>query len=174
MGVEMPVASASLVTLEGDERARAIPCLEEGFVGIYRRHAKRTLRTVTRVRAALVGETIAGVSLLERLVPEVGYVYYLSVARPFRRQGVGGLLLDDALRRFRSEGVSVVYGAVEEGNRPSERLFRSRGFRVVEREERNYRDGGLGAQGLRSRMWVVRGERLFGLRFPVGPERAPT
>ena len=163
-----------LRTLDGDAREAAIPTLREGFVGIYRWHAKRTLRTVGVVRAVVVEGRIAGVAMLERLVPEVGYVYYLAVGDAFRRRGIGGALLDDALRHFRSEAVEIVYGAVEEDNLPSRRLFESRGFRVVARDERNYRDGGLGAQGLRTRMWVVPGEIVFGVRIAGPSSRSPS
>jgi ribosomal protein S18 acetylase RimI-like enzyme len=163
-----------LVTLEGTARERAVPVLVEGFEGIYRWHAKRTLRTVGTVRAAIVDREVAGVALLERLVPEAGYVYYLAVARRFRGHGIGGILLDDAIDRFRSQGADAIYGAVEEDNLPSQRLFASRGFRVVERQEKNYREGGLGVEGLRTRMWVVSGERVYGLRLagprPTRPE----
>jgi ribosomal protein S18 acetylase RimI-like enzyme len=161
--------SVRLIDLNGEERERAIPALKEGFVGIYRWHAKRTLRTVSRVRAALLGGEIVGVAMLERLVPEVGYVYYLSVGLAHRKRGVGGTLLDDALADFHAQGAEVVYGAVEEDNLASLTLFRSRGFRTVERKELGYREGGLGAWGLRSRMWIVSGEVLLGLR--IAPHR---
>jgi ribosomal protein S18 acetylase RimI-like enzyme len=160
-----------LIDLDGADRDHAIPTLKEGFVGIYRWHAKRTLRTVSRVRAAVVAGEIVGVSLLERLVPEVGYVYYVSVKSAYRSHGIGGRLLDDALAHFRAQGAEVVYGAVEEDNGASLALFRSRGFREVERKESGYREGGLGAWGLRSRMWIVSGEVLLGLR--IAPHAAP-
>jgi ribosomal protein S18 acetylase RimI-like enzyme len=170
--VEHSPTELRITTLDGDAREQAIPVLKDGFEGIYRWHAKRTLRSVSVVRAAWYGPDLVGVSMLERLVPEVGYVYYLSVSAQHRRQGIGGALLDDALARFRAEGAQVVYGAVEDDNEPSRDLFRSRGFRIVERKETSYRDGGLGAWGLRSRMWLVGGEVLFGLRIsgaPPGP-----
>jgi ribosomal protein S18 acetylase RimI-like enzyme len=161
-----------LTILEGEAREAAIPVIRQGFEGIYRWHAKRTLHSVSVVRAAWLGTELVGVSMLERLVPEVGYVYYLSVATAHRHRGVGATLLDDALGRFRSEGVEVAYAAVEEDNAPSLALFRSRGFRRVERKETSYREGGLGAWGLRSRMWVVSGEVLLGLRLS-SPTRTP-
>ncbi len=174
----MPDAAAPPIrisTLEGDEREAAVPVLKDGFVGIYRWHAKRTLHTVSLVRAAWLGPDLVGVALLERLVPEVGYVYYLSVGAGHRQHGVGHALLDDALEHFRSVGAEVVYAAVEEENEPSLGLFRSRGFRTTERKETSYRDGGLGAWGLRSRMWVVPGEVLLGLRIAphVPPPPSP-
>lgn len=161
-----------LSTLKGADRELAVPVLKEGFVGIYRWHAKRTLRSVEVVRAAWHGSDLVGVAMLERLVPEVGYVYYLSVRAARRRQGVGAALLDDALEQFRADGAEVVYAAAESDNEPSLALFRSRGFRVVERKETSYREGGLGAWGLRSRMWIVSGEVLLGLR--LRPSASPT
>jgi len=167
--------SVQLVDLVGEERERAVPVLKDGFTGIYRWHAKRTLRLATWVRAALLGDEVAAASILERLAPDVGYVYYLSTSQSHRREGLGGLLLDDALALFRRERLSVVYGAAEEDNAPSIALFRSRGFRSVERKELSYRYGGLGAWGLRSRMTLVGGELLFGLRLSetTNPEDSP-
>lgn len=162
-----------ITTLEGTAREQAIPVLKDGFEGIYRWHAKRTLRNVSVVRAAWSGPDLVGVSMLERLVPEVGYVYYLSVSARHRRRGIGAALLDDALARFREEGIQVVYAAIEHDNAPSLGLFRARGFRIVERKETSYRDGGLGAWGLRSRMWLVGGEVLLGLRVSAGPSPPP-
>ncbi|MGP8158479.1 MAG: GNAT family N-acetyltransferase [Thermoplasmata archaeon] len=162
-----------LIDLPTEQRERAVPVLKDGFVGIYRWHAKRTLRGATWVRAALLQGEIVAVSVLERLDPEVGYVYYLSTALSHRREGLGTLLLDDALALFRRERAVVAYGAAEEENEASIALFRSRGFRPVERKELSFREGGLGAWGLRSRMTLVGGEVLMGLRLSsAGPQEA--
>ena len=154
-----------LVDLDRNARERAVPVIRDGFVGIYRWHAKRTLREVPLVRAAELRGEVVGVSLLDLLLPEVGYVYYLIVLSSHRQHGVGGLLLDDALGWFRTRGVEVVYAAVQSDNPASLRLFEHRGFRAVERKELGWREGGLGAWGLRSRMLVVSGELLLGLRL---------
>ena len=158
-----------VVDLLREERDRALPVLKDGFVGIYRWHAKRTLHSATWVRAAVIQGEIVAVSILERIDPEVGYVYYLSTAQAHRREGLGGLLLDDALALFRKERARVAYGAAEEDNAASISLFRSRGFRPVERKELGFREGGLGAWGLRSRMTLVGGEVLMGLRLSPAP-----
>ncbi|MCI4325910.1 MAG: GNAT family N-acetyltransferase [Thermoplasmata archaeon] len=120
-------------------------------------------------RGAFVGTTLAGMILLENLVPEVGYLYYLFVGTAHRRTGVGSALLDDALHRFQRDGVTVVYAVAEEGNEASIGLFESRGFRTVERRELGWKDGGLGAWGLRSRMRIIGGEVLLGRRLPTSP-----
>ncbi|NNN17534.1 MAG: GNAT family N-acetyltransferase [Thermoplasmata archaeon] len=161
-----------LVDLPVGAREAAVPVLIDSFVGVYRWHAKRTLRQVRWVRAARLGEEIVGVSMLEPLTPEVGYVYYLAVLAARRGERIGGLLLDDALERFHRSQIRVVYGAVEEKNAPSLGLFRSRGFRVVERRELGYAEGGLGAWGLRSRMRLVHGERLMGKRLDIEVARS--
>ncbi len=158
-----------LVDLAGSARERALPVVTDSFVGIYRWHAKRTLRHVSRVRGAEIDAELAGVAMLERLTPAVGYVYYLAVRKPFRRRGIGGVLLDDAVEGFARSGVRVVYGAAEAENAGSLALFLSRGFRTVERREIGYSEGGLGAGGLRSRMWIVSGEVLLGRRLAPEP-----
>ncbi|MGI0070620.1 MAG: GNAT family N-acetyltransferase [Thermoplasmata archaeon] len=163
-----------LVDLPGSARERAIPAILESFVGIYRWHAKRTLREVTLVRGAEVDGDLAGVAMLEPLTPSVGYVYYLAIRTAYRRRGFGGLLLDDAIARFARDGIRVVYGAAEEENTPSIALFRSRGFRTVERRELGHAEGGLGARGLRRRMWLVSGEVLLGRRLAPEPAASPT
>jgi ribosomal protein S18 acetylase RimI-like enzyme len=158
-----------IVDLEGADRERAVPVILDSFVGIYRWHAKRTLRQVARVRALLADGEVVGVAMLEHLTPAVGYVYYLAVRKSYRRRGVGGRLLDDALREFVRSGLRVVYAAAEEDNASSIALFLSRKFRTVERRERGYAEGGLGAWGLRSKMWIVSGEVLLGLRLAPEP-----
>jgi ribosomal protein S18 acetylase RimI-like enzyme len=172
-GVPVPprIPQVEVIDLVGSDRERAVPVLKDGFEGIYRWHAKRTLRSATWVRAAVREGAVVGVSVLERLDPAVGYVYYLSTAQTHRREGLGGRLLDDALALFRREHAAVAYGAAEGENEASIALFRSRGFRRVERKELGFREGGLGAWGLRSRMTLVGGEVLMGLRLS-SPETA--
>jgi len=148
--------------LAPSDRERAVPALRESFTGIYRWHAKRTLRDIGTVRAIAVGGEVAAVAMLEQFDADVAYVYYLFVGSRWRRRGLAGRLLDDAVLRFRRAGARVVYAACEEENSASRRLFASRGFREVTPEEPTWREGGLGARGYRSRMWVVRGEVLLG------------
>jgi ribosomal protein S18 acetylase RimI-like enzyme len=170
MAIDPP--KVELIDLPKGSRDRAVPVLIDSFVGIYRWHAKRTLRDVAWVRAAQIEGVVAGVAMLEPLTPEVGYVYYLAIGKPYRNRGVGGQLLDDAIDRFLRGHAKVVYGAAEEENMASLALFRSRGFRSVERRELGYAEGGLGAWGLRSRMMLVHGELLMGKRLDTGSTAA--
>jgi ribosomal protein S18 acetylase RimI-like enzyme len=162
-------AKIAVTELATADRLLALPILKESFTGIYRWHAKRSLQEVATARAARVDGALAGVALLEQLEPEVGYVYYVFVGSQHRRQGIGAALLDDALAIFRRRNSSVVYAVAESANGASIGLFRSRGFRTTERDELGWREGGLGAWGLRSRMRVVYGEVVLGLRLPPKP-----
>jgi|SRR5580658_2994151 ribosomal protein S18 acetylase RimI-like enzyme len=157
------------------ERAVAVPVVTASFTGIYRWHAKRTLLSISRVRGAWAAESLAGISMLEFLEPPVGYVYYVAVRAAQRRRGVARRLLDDAIELFDRHGARVIFAAAEQDNTASIRLFAERGFRITEPKERSWRDGGLGAWGLRSRMMVVNGEVLMGRRLhpePSGAEAA--
>ncbi len=159
--------SLRISELNGRAREHAIPILKESFTGVYRWHAKRTLREIATVRGAKVGRDIVGVSLIENLLPEVGYDSYIFDGRATRRRGVGARLLDDAVGRFRRGTASVAYSVAT--NRASAGLLRSRGFRRVARRELGWREGGLGAWGLRSRMRIIAGEVLFGRRLDRSP-----
>lgn len=167
--VHVAAGAASIVTLVGPAREALVPVLKESFTGYYRWHAKRQLREVPTVRGLRVQGAWWGAAELDRLAPEVGYVAYLFVARAHRRAGVGAALLDDALARFRADGITLVYAVAAATNRASIGLFRSRGFRTVRAGERNWREGGLGAWGLRSRMRIIGGERLLARRLPPAP-----
>jgi len=81
-------------------------------------------------------------------------------------------MLDDALAHFDRAGTEVVFAAAEEENAASIALLKSRGFREVERREKSYLEGGLGAWGLRTRMRLVHGEVLLGLRLRPGTPRS--
>ncbi len=168
MNEDLPLTIRDLAP---SERDLAVPVVVDSFTGIYRWHAKRTLRTVSRVRGAFQNGELVGVAMLELLDPAVGYVYYIAVRSTHRRHGMARQLLVDSLDLFGRVGARVVFAAAEEDNTPSLRLFEELGFRVTEPKERSWREGGLGAWGFRSRMMVVSGEVLMGLR--LSPEPAP-
>jgi ribosomal protein S18 acetylase RimI-like enzyme len=158
-------SDGEIIDLVREDRDRALPVLRDGFTGNYRWHAKKTLGEVDRVRALVLAHEVVGVTLLAGLVPDVGYLYYIAVATSQRGRGLGGRLLDDAIRLFDAEGRTVVYVATEPENTPMVAALRRRGFREVERKEVGFAEGGLGAWGLRSRMTLVWGEILMGRRL---------
>ena len=114
---------------------------------------------------AVVGGERVGLAMLKTLETGEGYVYYIAVARAFRRRGVASLLLDDALAYFSHAGAKAVYASVE--NEEATRLFTSKGFARTDFSEVSRAHGLLKAISLYRSMLAVPGETL--LRVEVGP-----
>ena len=143
-------------------RERLLPILEESFEGLYLWHARRTLQSIEVVRAARTGEgEDAGLVMIKTLDEGAGYVYYVAVPPRFRRQGIGGKLLDDAISRFAKMGVRDIYASVEEDNVESKRLFGSRGFDRLKDSEMTARYGRIRSLLMYREMMVVPGEVLL-------------
>src|SRR5713101_5325865 len=119
---------AAIVDIPVGERVSLEWILDESFEGWYLRHSKGTLRNVEVVRAAILSGKPVGLVMLKTLESNVGYVYYIAVARAHRKRGIAKLLLEDALRHFEAAGVKEAFASVEEDNEPSEALFASEGF----------------------------------------------
>ncbi len=151
----------AIVDVPSDERDSLDEILEESFEGLYLWHARRTLAEIELVRAAKIDEAYAGLAMLKRLSDEVGYVYYIAVARKHRRNRIGGRLLRNSLDYFSSIGSRVVYASIEEGNIESSTLFQSMGFRKTSYDELSRKYGRVRALGMYRRMLVVPGEVLF-------------
>jgi len=148
------------------ERTRLLPILEESFEGLYLWHARRTLQSIDVVRAARTAEgEDAGLIMLKRLAEGAGYVYYVAVPPSFRRQGIGGRLLDDAIACFAQMSVLDVYASVEEDNLESKTLFGSRGFERLKGSEMAERYGRIRSLLMYREMTVVPGEILLGKRL---------
>jgi len=75
------------------------------------------------------------------LVEEEAYLANIAVDPPWRRRGVGRLLLEESLKRVRELGGREVVLEVRKGNRPALSLYRSVGFKVVGMRPRHYEDG---------------------------------
>lgn len=152
-----------LVDVPKAERARLFSILEESFEGLYLWHARRTLQAIEVVRAAKAGDgEDAGLAMLKMLHEGAGYVYYVAVPPRFRRQGIGGRLLDDAIGYLGRQGARNVYASVEEDNLESRLLFSSRGFQKVHGSEMAERYGRIRALLIYREMMVVPGELLMG------------
>jgi mycothiol synthase len=82
---------------------------------------------------AWAGEEIAGGTICEAGVYDMGWVRSLSVRRPWRRQGLGMALLLNAFRLFHERGERQVgLGVDAESPTGATRLYERAGMRVVE------------------------------------------
>jgi ribosomal protein S18 acetylase RimI-like enzyme len=136
--------------------------LDESFEGWYLIHSKRTLRDIELVRAAMSAGKPVGLIMLKTLeVGSVGYVYYVAVSKAQRKKGIGKMLLEDALRIFKTHGSQEVFASVEENNEPSEALFASEGFSRTSFGEVSKKHGKLHAISMYNAMRVVPGEVLL-------------
>jgi len=140
--------------------------LEESFEGWYLRAAKGTLQDIEVVRVAMSDGRPAGLVMLKTLEENVGYVYYIAVARARRRSGMAKLLLEDSIRRFVAAGVKEVFASVEEDNEPSEKLFASEGFIPTSFGEVSKNHGSLRTINMYRIMRVVPGEVLLHRALP--------
>jgi len=150
-----------IVEVPRNERTNLEPILQESFEGLYLWHSKRTLQDVDIVRAAILSGAPVGLIMLKTLEQGVGYVFYVAVAKAHRGMGVAGLLLRDALNRFRAAGVAEAFASVEEDNTPSEKLFREEGFVRTSLGEVSKRHGPVHALNMYRIMVVVPGEILL-------------
>ena len=78
---------------------------------------------------------------LASVAGEEAEVLTLAVVPAGRRHGLGGALLDAALRETRNRGAHVVFLEVSEANRAARRLYAAAGFVEVGRRRRYYADG---------------------------------
>ena len=144
-----------------ERRQDLVQILDESFDGWYQRHSKRMLEELETVRAAESYGKAVGLIMLKMLEQNVGYVFYVAVARAHRQSGVGKLLLEDAIERFRGAGVVEVFASVEGDNVPSGRLFASEGFVRTSFGEVSRTRGPLRAINMYRLMVVVPGEILL-------------
>jgi len=168
----LSVEPVEISEVRASDRRRLLPILEESFEGLYLWHARRTLSSISLVKAARVDGEDAGVSMLKIVAEKAGYVYYIAVARRFRGRGIGGRLLDDALSLFRRQGMENVYASVEEENVESKALFSSRGFQPIPSNQLANEYGRVRAFIMSREMMVVPGEVLLRKRLgAAGPDR---
>jgi ribosomal protein S18 acetylase RimI-like enzyme len=150
-----------IVDVPSGKRAGLEWILGESFEGWYLMHSMRTLRDIEVVRAAMSSGKPVGLVMLKTLDGTIGYVYYIAVAEAQRKRGIGKLLLEDALQRFKASSVQEVFASVEENNKPSEALFESEGFTRTSFGEVSKRHGKLHTLTMYNAMRVVPGEVLL-------------
>lgn len=144
-----------------DDRSRLEPILTESFEGWYLRHSRKTLYEIGKVRVAEAEGKAVGLAMLKSLDDAVGYVYYIAVAKAYRRRGFGSRLLDDALAYFLGIGAKTVFASVE--NEEAVSLFSSRGFGRTDFSEVSRRYGLFHAVAMYRSMLAVPGEVLLQL-----------
>jgi len=150
-----------IVEVPVGERASLEHLLADSFEGWYLSHSKKTLMNIEMVREAVVDGRPVGLVMLKTFDGEIGYVYYIAVARDHRRRKVATRLLEHSLGYFAGLGMREAYASIEEDNVESEGLFRSRGFERTNYKEVAGKYGGLRALNLYRKMLVVPGEKLL-------------
>jgi ribosomal protein S18 acetylase RimI-like enzyme len=88
------------------------------------------LRTDRLVEARGTDGALAGFTL-SRVEGEQGSLGRLAVARRFRRRGLGSMLVEEAVRSLRSQGIGVVSLTTQVENAPARALYATCGFREV-------------------------------------------
>jgi len=151
----------AIINVPANERATLGWILEESFEGWYLLHSKKTLRDIEVVRVAKSSGKPVGLVMLKTLEGNIGYVYYIAVAKAHRKRGVAKLLLEDALRSFKTSRMEEVFASVEKNNEPSEALFASEGFTPTSFGEVSRRHGSLHTLNMYREMLVVPGEVLL-------------
>jgi ribosomal protein S18 acetylase RimI-like enzyme len=153
--------SIEIVDVPVGQRSALEWILSESFEGWYLRHSTRTLHHIEVVRAAVSAGKTVGLVMLKTIEGNVGYVYYIAVAKAERKRGVGKLLLNDSLQRFQAQGMKEVFASVEVDNEPSEALFASLGFTRTSFGEVSKKHGKLHTANMYREMLVVPGEVLL-------------
>jgi ribosomal protein S18 acetylase RimI-like enzyme len=144
-----------------DGRRSLRPVLDESFTGLYRWHARRTLRSVAQVRKATRDGALLGFTMSTMVGKDIGCIYYAAVTTSARAQGVGGALLDDALQRLRADGAREFFACARSKNEPAVRLLQSRNFARTSFHEVAFAKGFAATVRLWVRMVVVPGETVF-------------
>jgi len=78
----------------------------------------------------LAGHTLLGQTLPFYSTKPYGFVYDIHVAEWARRQGVGGQIIEFAIRWFKDHGLDKVKLEVSEGNEIAKRLYMKKGFKM--------------------------------------------
>lgn len=74
------------------------------------------------------------------LAGDEGDIANIAVLPPYRRTGIGSLLLDTMLQQAKSEGICSVYLEVRQSNTPAILLYLSKGFEEIGKRKNYYRN----------------------------------
>lgn len=92
------------------------------------------------LRPSLEGDGPAGM-ILYRLAADESEILTLGVLPPWRRQGIAGLLLEQAMAALAQSGGSEIFLEVAADNPPAIALYRGKGFAAIGRRKNYYADG---------------------------------
>lgn len=92
--------------------------------------------------AALEGEVVGSMIILLRERISHARIYSLNVHPQWRRVGIGGLLMDTALRLLKEKGFRKLSLEVGVNNMAAQNLYRQNGFAVDKPLRSYYKDGG--------------------------------
>ena len=85
------------------------------------------------------GEKLCGFCILHRLCDD-GEIFNVAVSPEKRRHGVGGALIDDALRAAKAMEIKRIYLEVRKSNDPAQKLYRKYGFSICGIRKNYYDD----------------------------------
>lgn len=164
-----PIAQGVRIDAAVPSDLPALRALEQSAFQLDRISA-RSWKSMLDSRSALIsvarpstGETdliLGAAVVLKRAGALVARLYSLAVAPAARRQGIAGLLLEDAAQRARKAGYAVLRLETRVDNEAAQHLFRRHQFVVIDRKESYYEDG---ADALRF-------QKALGLGHPASPE----
>ena len=145
------------------------PIVDESFTGLYRWHARRTLRSVAYVRKATGNNALVGVTMSTMVGNGVGYIFYAAVIPPLRGRGIGGAILDDALQALRAKGAREIFACARTRNMPAVRLLLSRHFARTSFPALAFTKGFAEAVRLWVKMVAAPGEKVYVGEFSGQP-----
>ena len=70
----------------------------------------------------------------------LGHIMNVAVKKPYRRRGLGTLLMDEIEARFIKEKAKMAYLEVRESNKEAQELYSKRGYMFINKVERYYPD----------------------------------
>lgn len=106
-------------------------CFEDGYseeILAFFLTSPKHVCLVAEVNGIIVGLAIGGLEL-EESGPLIGHVWTLEVVAPYRRRGIGALLLSRLEEALRTRGARECYLEVRADNEPAIRLYEKAGYR---------------------------------------------
>lgn len=101
--------------------------------GFYSEHELGCIIDSGTHRPFLVAEDsgLAGFAIGFVDVNSIGYILYLAVSKKRRRIGIGKMLVEECLKRFKSMGVKTLFITVDKNNRTAIRFYEKIGFNKI-------------------------------------------